>query len=70
MTKLDRYLLDTIKLVYGTLKVNLNSKVGFGDKVIHAWSIVGYDTLKELEERYSDEDILHMWKSIRENARV
>ena len=66
MRKIDQIILNSAKMVYGVEKVKNGASVPFGYDVISAWSIVGYDTLEELEETYSDEEIYEQFNSLQE----
>ena len=69
MRQIDKHILEAAKLVYGDDKVEARASVPLGFTIVTAWSIVGYDTLEELEKKYSDEDILELYESLQEQSR-
>jgi hypothetical protein len=66
MKKIDEIILSSAKSVYGVAKEESGASVPLGFGYICAWSLVGYDTLEELEAAYSDEEILQQFNSLQE----
>jgi hypothetical protein len=46
-----------IKAVYGKEKFDNNETIQFGNETIVAWYLAGYETLEELEGKYTDKEI-------------
>jgi hypothetical protein len=51
-----------IKSVYGKDKFDNNASVQFGNEIIVAWYIIGYETLEDLEKKYFDNEILELFE--------
>jgi len=49
--------LNFIKAVYGKEKFDNNETIQFGNETIVAWYLTGYETLEELEGKYTDKEI-------------
>lgn len=69
MRQIDKHILSAAKIVYGVERVKARVSVPVGFEIVCAWSLVGYDTLEELEAEYSDDEILEMYYSLNENLR-
>ena len=52
MRQIDKHILEAAKLVYGDDKVEAMASVPLGFITISAWSLVGYNTIKDLEKKY------------------
>ncbi len=60
MSEKDKNRLKVIKTIYGEEAYHKVSKVTYGTTVYVGWWILGCNTIEELEEKYTDEQILEM----------
>ncbi len=65
MSEKNEKRLKTVKTIYGEEAYHKGSKVTYGTTVYVAWWILGYNTIEELEAKYTeakytDEQILEM----------
>jgi len=51
-----------VKHMYGLQKFEDNDTILFGTKIIIGWYICGYSTLKDLEDKFTDEEILSFYE--------
>lgn len=58
---------NIVKSVYGKEQYNKQIKQQFGDSFIIGWYVLGYDTLEDLQTKFSDEEILDLWKTQKNN---
>lgn len=58
---------NIVKSVYGKEQYNKQTKQQFGDSFIIGWYVLGYDTLEDLQTKFSDEEILDLWKTQKNN---
>lgn len=62
--------LNAIKSVYGKEAFNNLSTVKYGDTTYVGWLLLDADTIKELESKYSDEQILDFHNDLMKNKLV
>lgn len=67
MRQIDKHILSAAKIVYGVDRVKARVSVPVGFETVYAWSLVGYDTLEELEAKYNDDEILEMYYSLQDS---
>ena len=60
MSEKNEKRLKAVKTIYGKEAYHKGEKVTYGTTVYVAWWILGYNTIEELEEKYTDEQILEM----------
>ena len=60
MSEKNEKRLKAIKTIYGEEAYHKGSKVTYGTTVYVGWWILGYNTIEELEAKYTDEKILEM----------
>lgn len=51
-----------IKAVYGKEKFAANETIQFGNETLVAWYLVGFETLQDLEAKYTDEEIIEFYE--------
>ena len=49
--------LKFIKAIYGTKAFENNETLKYGNRTLVGWCLVAIDTIEELEDKFSDEDI-------------
>ena len=54
--------INFIKLIYGLEKVHSNTTIQYGNKKLVAWSLCGFPTLEELENKHNDTQILELFE--------
>jgi len=69
MRKIDEYILDAAKLVYGFDKVEADLTLPVGYETVYAWYLLGFETVKDLEAKYSDDEILEMYYLVQQQLR-
>ena len=57
MSEKNKKRLKAIKTIYGEKAYHKGEKVTYGTTVYVAWWILGYNTIEELEAKYTDEKI-------------
>lgn len=62
MTVLQKRKLKFVKAIYGVEKFEKMETIQFGDKILVAWNLCGYQTLEDLEAEFSDENILNFFE--------
>lgn len=60
MSEKNEKRLKAVKTIYGEEAYHKGEKVTYGTTVYVAWWILGYNTIEELEAKYTDEQILEM----------
>ncbi len=60
MSENNKKRLKAIKTIYGEEAYHECSRVTYGTTVYIGWWILGYNTIEELEKKYTDEQILEM----------
>lgn len=58
---------NIIKSVYGKDKYTNKESQQYGSSFVVGWYILGFDTLESLEQKYSNEEILELWKIQKNN---
>ena len=60
MSEKNEKRLKAVKTIYGKEAFEKGLKIKYGNNTFVAWWILGYNTIEELEEKYTDEQILEM----------
>ncbi|MFV7791334.1 hypothetical protein ACNSOS_04495 [Aliarcobacter vitoriensis] len=60
MSEKNKRRLKAVKTIYGKEAFEDDLKIKYGSNTFVAWWILGYDTIEELEAKYTDEEILEM----------
>ena len=60
MTDNNRRKLKFLKSIYGREAYEKGLKVTYGITFYNAWWFLGFDTIEELEAKYTDDEILKM----------
>ena len=61
MSEKNEKRLKAVKTIYGKEAFEKGLKIKYGNNTFVAWWILGYDTIEELEVKYTDEQILKMY---------
>ena len=60
MSEKNEKRLKAVKTIYGKEAFEKGLKIKYGNNTFVAWWILGYNTIEELEAKYTDEQILEM----------
>lgn len=51
-----------IKAVYGKEKFDANETIQYGNETLVSWYVIGFNTLQDLEAKYTDEEIIELYE--------